>query len=293
MSHRRLLLLLVPAIVLGSLAIPTLRSAVNTTFTPVARLVSSSKGQADSSATADRPPPPEGQPSRVTHLGPDDAVDPDARPKADRPGERLAAERARRKARGSDPISAQVAQLARDHKKSQTEVEGRGQVVVTLKTSMPWDVYKAQQAGDGRFKVPDAAQSVGLYMELDDGYPFTVYGSPTADLQSQLRAWLEHAAVTVENAATNSPPRHTGDALASMNAQGMRDALRNFNDKTVVLGFVMPIKQFREEEARLRKDLGVWAEVTLEQHESPFKPIDQILTADRVREFRAVYASRS
>lgn len=203
-------------------------------------------------------------------------------------------ERRSRKLVGATPLAAQLEGLARETLQSVNDIEKSGFVVSTFKTPVPWTEFR-QGKPDGNPFVPSNTREVTVYLELNDGYPVTVSGSPSAELTTRMGAFLQNALTQVES-STSDPAASPGlakDLTANVNAEGMRDVLPVIDRRAVVLGFVMTLADFRREEAQLRKDLDIWAEVTLNPHKSPFKPVDYALTPAVIEGFRAEHRKQS
>lgn len=145
-------------------------------------------------------------------------------------------------------------------------------VTATFATPMPWTTYKAHQGTNDRYDLPAAVQRITFYLELDNGYPFTLTGAPTDDLMGSLAAYL-------------------GDPKVRRNYSFSIPDARSLAGRAVLLGFSMRYTDFAAQEAQLRDKFGLAAAEVVASADAPPIAKSERLTSQTVDGYRADYAA--
>lgn len=162
-----------------------------------------------------------------------------AEPDAAEPLETLEEHRAKRREVGSRSVESQ---LDADFP-TLTPLDAH--VVVTFETPMPWDFYQRNRGGDGPYILPMTVDTVSLYAEMEDGYPYSTVASPDEAWVSTLNTFLSAPEVRMKMGVPDTAPPV------------------DMTGRTVLLGFTMDYLDFVGQEEFLRKQFGVKAaEVT-------------------------------
>jgi hypothetical protein len=137
---------------------------------------------------------------------------------------------------------------------------------------MPWTTYKANKATNGRYDLPATVQRITFYLELDNGYPFTLTGEPSHDLMGSLATYL-------------------GDSKVRRNYSFSIPAAGSLAGRAVLLGFSMRYGDFAAQEARLRDKFGLAAAEVVASPDAPPIAKSERLTSQAVDGYRADYAA--
>jgi hypothetical protein len=149
---------------------------------------------------------------------------------------------------------------------------GGAYVTATFATPMPWTTYKAHKGTNDRYDLPAAVQRITFYLELDNGYPFTLTGAPSHDLMGSLAAYL-------------------GDPKVRRNFSFSIPDARSLADRAVLLGFSMRYGDFAAQETQLRDKFGLAAAEVVASADAPPIAKSQRLTRQTVDGYRADYAA--
>lgn len=149
---------------------------------------------------------------------------------------------------------------------------GSAYVTATFATPMPWSTYKAHQGTKGRYDLPGGVERITFYLELDNGYPFTLTGEPSHDLMGSLAAYL-------------------GDPKVRRNYSFSIPDAQSLAGRAVLLGFSMRYGDFAAQEAQLRDKFGLAAAEVVASADAPPIAKSERLTSQAVAGYRADYAA--
>jgi hypothetical protein len=145
-------------------------------------------------------------------------------------------------------------------------------VTTTFATPMPWTTYKAHKGTKGRYDLPAAVERITFYLELDNGYPFTLTGDPGDDLMGSLASYL-------------------GDPKVRRNYSFRIPDAQTLEGRAVLLGFSMRYGDFAAQEAQLRERFGLAAAEVVASADAPPIAKSEQLTSQVVDGYRADYAA--
>ena len=149
---------------------------------------------------------------------------------------------------------------------------GSAYVTATFATPMPWTTYKMHKGTKDRYDLPGAAQRITFYLELDNGYPFTLTGDTTDDLMGSLASYL-------------------GDPTVRRNYTSPIPDTQSLEARAVLLGFSMRYSDFAAQEAQLREKFGLAAAEVVGSADAPPIAKSERLTKQTVDGYRADYAA--
>jgi hypothetical protein len=180
---------------------------------------------------------------------------------------KAALEKARdnRRQQGKRPVKEQLAGNSRLS-------SGSAHVTATFATPMPWTTYKTHKGTNDRYDLPAGVPRITFYLELDNGYPFTLTGEPTDDLMGSLASYL-------------------GDPKVRRNFSFNIPDTQSLEGRAVLLGFSMRYSDFADQETQLRDKFGLAAAEVVASADAPPIAKSERLTSQTVDGYRADYAA--
>jgi len=194
--------------------------------------------------------------------------------------------RNRRRLAGAEPVVGQVARFSSESSLPRDAVLDRGTAIVTFVKPVPADLFLRDVVSLQGGAAPTA---ITIYMELPDGYPFTVSGKPDQDLPHQLRAFMADMSESLRRGQQVGPT--TQRERQQLLADRIDAAIPNVSNVAVVLGVTFPLRSFLQNEPTIRDSYRVAAvEVDVSGNTRPFKNIEQRLDATILAQLRGEYS---
>lgn len=141
--------------------------------------------------------------------------------------------------------------------------------VVTFDVPMPIDVYRQVLLTDTFAALSSEARAT-VYLEMADGYPWTVSGPTDADLLGNLGAYMDNAIVRLRSEPGTEQHLATPGAAANF-ADAVEATLPNLEASAVVLGLTIPAEEYRKVSAALETAGIAAVEAAADFGAAPFK----------------------